>query len=145
VGRPLWREDGSVFGMCRWSLPAQSFSGLSPLGLATVFYCLRFETSLFVASYDSQGHGGGIGPRLHTDDLLCVPFGLLYSTVGRTRRRLLERVFVAAGTAVVLAVIPVVTSASVRVVAFTCLKLPPGQRGIHCSLLYGKYSYWVVV
>jgi hypothetical protein len=25
-----------------------------------------FETSLFVASYDSQGHGGGIRPRLHT-------------------------------------------------------------------------------
>jgi hypothetical protein len=35
-------------------------------GLATVFYCLRFETSLFVASYDSQGHGEGIRPRLHT-------------------------------------------------------------------------------
>jgi hypothetical protein len=30
------------------------------------FYCLRFETSIFVASYDSQGHGGGIRPRLHT-------------------------------------------------------------------------------
>jgi hypothetical protein len=26
---------------------------------------LRFETSLFVASYDSQGYGGGIRPRLH--------------------------------------------------------------------------------
>jgi hypothetical protein len=64
VGRPLRREDGSVFCMCRWSLPAQSFSGPSPLGLATVFYCLRFETSLFVASYDTQGHGGGIQPRL---------------------------------------------------------------------------------
>jgi hypothetical protein len=48
VRRPLWREDWSVFCMCRWPLPAQSFSGLSPLGLATVFYCLRFETSLFV-------------------------------------------------------------------------------------------------
>jgi hypothetical protein len=34
--------------------------------LATVFYCLRFETSNFVASYDSQGHGGGIRARLHT-------------------------------------------------------------------------------
>jgi hypothetical protein len=32
----------------------------------TIFYCLKFETSLFVASYDSQGHGGGIRPRLHT-------------------------------------------------------------------------------
>jgi hypothetical protein len=66
VGHPLWREDGSVFCMCCWPLPAQSFSGPSPLGLATVFYCLRFQTSLFVASYDSQGHGGGIRPRLHT-------------------------------------------------------------------------------
>jgi hypothetical protein len=36
------------------------------LGLATIFYSLRFETSLFVASYDSQGRGGGIRPRLHT-------------------------------------------------------------------------------
>jgi hypothetical protein len=36
------------------------------LGLATIFYCLTFETSLFVASCDSQGHGGGIRPRLHT-------------------------------------------------------------------------------
>jgi hypothetical protein len=66
VGRPLWREDGSGFCICRWPLLVQSFSGPSPLGLATVFYCLRFETFLFVASYDSQGHGGGIRPRLHT-------------------------------------------------------------------------------
>jgi hypothetical protein len=48
VGRTLWREDGSVFRICYWPLPAQSFSGPSPLGLAPVF-----ETSLFVASYDS--------------------------------------------------------------------------------------------
>jgi hypothetical protein len=51
VGRPLWREDGSVFCICCWPLPAQSFSGPSSLGLATTFYRLRFETSLFVASY----------------------------------------------------------------------------------------------
>jgi hypothetical protein len=60
VGRPLWREDGSVFCISCWSSPAQSFSGPRPLDLATIFYCLSFETSLFVASYDSQGHGGGI-------------------------------------------------------------------------------------
>jgi hypothetical protein len=53
--------------ICCWPLPAQSFLGLSPLGLATIFYCLRFETSLFATSYDSQGHGGGIRPRLHTE------------------------------------------------------------------------------
>jgi hypothetical protein len=45
VGRPLWREVGSVFCMCCWPLPAQYFSGPSPLGLETIFYCLRFETS----------------------------------------------------------------------------------------------------
>jgi hypothetical protein len=75
-GLPLWREDGSVMCRCCWPLPAQSFSGPSPLGLATEFYCLRFETSLFVGSYDSQGHGGGIRPRLHTGltiySLLCL-------------------------------------------------------------------------
>jgi hypothetical protein len=72
VGRPLWREDGSVFCTCPWPLPAQPFSGPSLLGLATVFYCLRFETSHFVASYDLRGHGGGIRPRLHTGDSLCL-------------------------------------------------------------------------
>jgi hypothetical protein len=66
VGLPLWREAKSVFCICSWNLPAQSFSDPSPLGLATIFYCLRFETSLFIASYDSQGHSEGIRPRLHT-------------------------------------------------------------------------------
>jgi hypothetical protein len=59
--------------------PAQSFSGTSPAGLATIFYCPTFETSLFVASYDSQGYGGGIRPRLHTG----------YFPVGQTPRILL--------------------------------------------------------
>jgi hypothetical protein len=87
VGHPLWREDGSVFytRICCWSLPAQSFSGPSPLGLATIFYCLRFETSLFVASYDSHGHGGGIRRRLHMG--YCPPnlaAGPRYITTTRT-------------------------------------------------------------
>jgi hypothetical protein len=66
VGCPLWREDGSVFCIYCWPLPVRSFSGPSPLKLETIFYCLRLETSLFVASYDSQGHSRGIRPRLHT-------------------------------------------------------------------------------
>jgi hypothetical protein len=37
------------------------------------FYCPRFETSLFVASYNSQGHGGGIRPRLHKGSLFYRP------------------------------------------------------------------------
>jgi hypothetical protein len=44
VGRPLWREDGSVVYNRCWPLPAQSFSGPSPAGLMTIFYCLRFQT-----------------------------------------------------------------------------------------------------
>jgi hypothetical protein len=61
---PLWREDGYIFCICCWPLPAQCFSGPNPLGLTTIFYCPRFETYLFVTSYDSQGHGEGIWPRL---------------------------------------------------------------------------------
>jgi hypothetical protein len=38
------REDGSVVYNCCWSSPAQSYSGPSPAGLMTTFYCLRFET-----------------------------------------------------------------------------------------------------
>jgi hypothetical protein len=65
-GGSLWWEDGPVVHNCWWSSPAQSISGRSPMGLATIFYCLRFETSLFVASYDSLGYGGGVRPSLHT-------------------------------------------------------------------------------
>jgi hypothetical protein len=42
------------------------------VGLVTIFYCLRFETSLFVASYDSHGNGGGIRRRIHTGGLLWL-------------------------------------------------------------------------
>jgi hypothetical protein len=65
MGRFLWREDGYVVYSCCWSSPAQSYSGPSRVGLVTIFYCLRLETSLSVASYDSQGYGRGIRPRLH--------------------------------------------------------------------------------
>jgi hypothetical protein len=40
VGRPLWREVGSVLlSFCRAS-PAQPFSDLSPMGLMSIVYCL---------------------------------------------------------------------------------------------------------
>jgi hypothetical protein len=67
VERSLWRADESVVYNCCWPSPAQSFSGQSPLGHATIFDCFRFETSLFVASYDSQGYSGGIRPRHHME------------------------------------------------------------------------------
>jgi hypothetical protein len=66
VVRSLCREDRSVVYNFCWPSPAQSFSGPSRVGLAIIYYCLRFETSLFIASYDSQSYGGGIRHRLHT-------------------------------------------------------------------------------
>jgi hypothetical protein len=66
VGRSLWREDRSVVYNCCWYSSAQSFSGPSPVGLETIFYSLRFETSFFFATYYLQGYGGGTRPRLHT-------------------------------------------------------------------------------
>jgi hypothetical protein len=75
--RQLWVcwcvEDGSVVYNFCWPSPAQSSSGPSSLGLGTIFYCLRFETSLFVACYDSQGYGGGIRTRLHTGMVQFAP------------------------------------------------------------------------
>jgi hypothetical protein len=65
VERSLSREDGSVVYNCFWPSPAQSLSGPSSVGLYTIFYRLRFETSLFVASYDSQGYGGATAAGPH--------------------------------------------------------------------------------
>jgi hypothetical protein len=85
VGRSLWREDGCVVYSCCWS-SAQPFSGPSPVGLTTIFYCLRFETCHFVASYDSKGYGGDIQPRLHIGLISNDPTGSCYTSItsGRT-------------------------------------------------------------
>jgi hypothetical protein len=80
---PLWREDGFVVYNCRWPSPAYSFSGPSPAGLMTTFYCLsqiwdspnleprspylyppgkgwpNYNPRHWVPFYDSQGYGGG--------------------------------------------------------------------------------------
>jgi hypothetical protein len=76
VGRPLWREEGSLFCMCRWPLSAQSFSGPSPLGLATVLYCLRFwdvsdGCTLFIICPASDNIITPC-PRASSNDCLCV-------------------------------------------------------------------------
>jgi hypothetical protein len=72
-------EDGSIVCNCCWPSPVQLVSGLSPMGLVTIFYYLIFETSLFVASYDSQGWDGGIRPHLHTGWIRSYLHGRLYS------------------------------------------------------------------
>jgi hypothetical protein len=99
VGRPLWRENGSVIYSynCFWALPKQPLSGPSPAELTAIFYCLTWDSpivegqipvfisprnrvtqlytralsSLFIATYDSQGYGGGILTRLHTGRMPC--------------------------------------------------------------------------
>jgi hypothetical protein len=81
-GRPLWREDGSVVYNCCWPSPVLSFLDPSPLVLVTIFYCIRFEISLFVTSYDLQGYGGGIRSRLHTGELISVSEWVSYFTTG---------------------------------------------------------------
>jgi hypothetical protein len=64
-GAPTLTRGRVFLCICYWPLPVQSL-GLRPFGLETIFYGLRSETSLSIASYDSQGHGGGNRPRLHT-------------------------------------------------------------------------------
>jgi hypothetical protein len=66
--------------------PVQSFSGPSPVGLTTIFYCLRIEASLSVASYDSQGYSESIRPRLHTGVLPANQL-LVLSVPGEVRRQ----------------------------------------------------------
>jgi hypothetical protein len=84
---PIWglRPDfyycQRVAGLLMWGALSDEKTGLSfttaagprqhsPLRLATTFYCLRFETSLFFTSYDSQGYGGGIRSRLRKGGLV---------------------------------------------------------------------------
>jgi hypothetical protein len=50
VGRPLWREDGSVVCHCYWSWPAQSILGPIPVGLLAIFYCLDSSLKVTVLS-----------------------------------------------------------------------------------------------
>jgi hypothetical protein len=47
------------------ALASIAFLGSESLWTRNQLYCLRFETSLFVASYDSQSLGGGIRSRPH--------------------------------------------------------------------------------
>jgi hypothetical protein len=71
---PPPREDESAaYNRCRTS-PAQSVSDPSPAGPATTLHRLRFETSPYVASHDSQGNGGGTRHRLHMGLVISITF-----------------------------------------------------------------------
>jgi hypothetical protein len=58
--------------------------GFESLGTRDHILRLRFETSLYVASYDSQGYGRGIRPRLHTH---MVADGSRYIVPARTAQK----------------------------------------------------------
>jgi hypothetical protein len=111
VGRPLWREVGSVvFSFC-WASPAQSFSGLSPTGLMSIFYCLNFETPPTGRNKVAQLYSGlqvqvqailrptvsrrmcvGVGPPCGAHDQIFITVGHLRSSCCGAPKMLKETV-----------------------------------------------------
>jgi hypothetical protein len=85
VGRSLRRENGSAVYNCFWSSPAQSFLDLSPVGLMSIFYCLRFKTSLTWRGRSSYLYPPGTGSPSYTPRH-WVPF----SSPPTTRRATVE-------------------------------------------------------
>jgi hypothetical protein len=74
-----WTRHGNYSDFqLNWTVNS-SQSHIATDGQSVSKSCLSFETSLFVASYDSQGHGGGIRPRLHTGELSIIVGFWLYS------------------------------------------------------------------
>jgi hypothetical protein len=64
----------TVAGLLMWGALSDERTGLS----FTVFAGLA-SAVIFVASYDSQGYGGGIRPHLHTGYFQIALHGRLYS------------------------------------------------------------------
>jgi hypothetical protein len=78
ISTTVWQSQARRCGSathrrCRPS-QSQSNSSPSPAGPATSLHHLRFETSPFVASHDSQTHGGGTRPRLYMGLVLSIIF-----------------------------------------------------------------------
>jgi hypothetical protein len=74
--------------------------GSESRGLATIFYSLRFETSLFISSSDSQDYSGGILPLFHTG-YSTTSFGtrLCYIYFARIPRKTPSQQFIGVFTA----------------------------------------------
>jgi hypothetical protein len=70
----LWREDGSVVYNCSWPLPVQTFSGSDSHGARDHNLLSQIRDFPFVATYVSQGYGGGIRTRLHKGGWLFSDF-----------------------------------------------------------------------
>jgi hypothetical protein len=61
------------------ALASAVFLGSESLGTRDHILLSQIWDFHFVASYDSQGHGGGIRPRLHTGMLLALASAVLYN------------------------------------------------------------------
>jgi hypothetical protein len=95
---PLWREDGSLYYNWCWSSPEQSFSGPSPAGLMTAFYCLTFGTPLTWRTRSSYLHSPGTGwpsytPRHWVPFSSPPPHGILPRTVNAKSKLLYDLQF----------------------------------------------------
>jgi hypothetical protein len=76
VERPLWREGGSVFLYMLLALASAVFLESESFGTHDHILLSQIWDFPFVVSYDSQGHGGGIRPRLYTGvpaNEICCP------------------------------------------------------------------------
>jgi hypothetical protein len=85
VPPPLRREDGCVAYNCCWALPARSFSGPSPVGLMTIFHCLRFETPPTWRARSPYLYPAGTGWPSYTPR-----HGVLFSVNCTTRSGMIE-------------------------------------------------------
>jgi hypothetical protein len=89
VGRPLWREDGSVIcsAICQWSESRRTQN-------STLLSHLRLLGSLSVASYDSQGLRWKYSyPPPHGNAVLWQLVLVMCPLYGPHKKRLLEQLF----------------------------------------------------
>jgi hypothetical protein len=86
----MWGAFSDEKTVCRLKLLLVLASAVI-LGSESHFYSLRYETSFFVASYDSQGYGGGIRLSLQTGFDHFYTWGSRYIASGRTQQETLRQ------------------------------------------------------
>jgi hypothetical protein len=105
VGRSLWRENGCAVYSCCWSSPGQSFLGLSPAELVTIFYTVprereRERVTLRLAVYRQSVHLGAEPLETHGQTFfshLNTCDHIPYITSSLTRERMSLSFTIAAG------------------------------------------------
>jgi hypothetical protein len=69
--RPLWREDKAVIYRCCWASPEQSFSGLRPVWLITIFYSINFISPQTLRSTSAY-----LFPQEYGDPVIAIGTGV---------------------------------------------------------------------